>query len=97
MFHFFKISLIPVSGFRGLFSVQGMELIFTNRKRDSGARFSSPQICVLFTQTVNRLPHRLWKRQSLSTTVLFRTTLTRTIDAQLTYEIHISWQSKQTS
>ena len=37
------------------------------------------------------------KRQSLSTTVLFRITLTRTIDAELTYEIHICWQSKQTS
>ena len=37
------------------------------------------------------------KRQSLSTTVLFRITLTRTIDAELTCEIHISWQSKQTS
>ena len=37
------------------------------------------------------------KRQSLSTTVLFRITLIRTIDAELTCEIHICWQSKQTS
>ena len=43
------------------------------------------------------LPHRLSKRQLLSTTVLFRTTLIRTIDAQLTYESRICWQSKQTS
>ena len=55
MFLFFKIRVIPVSGLPGRFSVQGMELIFTNRKRDSGARFGSPEFCVPFTQTVNRL------------------------------------------
>ena len=54
-FHFLQaISLIPVSGLRGRFPVNPTDLICTNGKRDSGAKFTSPEF--LRTICLNRGP-----------------------------------------
>ena len=46
--------LIPISGLRGYFSVNGTVLIGTSGKCDSGAKFTSPEFCVPYTQTMDR-------------------------------------------
>ena len=43
-----KLSLIPASGLRGSFPVNGTDLICTYGKRDSGTKFTSPEVCVPF-------------------------------------------------
>ena len=45
-------SLLQVSGLRGRFSVNGTD--FTNGKRDSGTKFTSPEFSLPFIQSVNR-------------------------------------------
>ena len=57
-FHFFQaISLIPVSGLRGRFPVSRTDLICTNGKRNSEAKFTSPEF--LRTICLNRGPSAL--------------------------------------
>ena len=53
VFHFFKAMLIPVSGLRGRFTVNGTDC--ANGKRDSGMKFTTPEFCEPFAQTVDRL------------------------------------------
>ena len=45
--------LIPISGLRGYFSVSGNVLIGTSGKRDSGIKFTSPEFCAPYTQTMD--------------------------------------------
>ena len=49
-----KPILKPVSGFRGRFSVNGTNKIFTNNKGNSGKKFTSAEFFLPFTQTLNR-------------------------------------------
>ena len=45
-------SLIPGSDLRGSFLVNGTDMC--NDKRDSGTKFTSPEFCAPFAQTVDR-------------------------------------------
>ena len=47
-------SLRQILGLRGYFLVSENALIGTSGKRDSGIKFTSPQFCIPYTQTMDR-------------------------------------------
>ena len=53
-----KASLVSVSRLCGRFPVKGTDLYSCKRDSSSGTRFTSPELCEPFTQTVNRPVHQ---------------------------------------